>query len=230
MNKKAFIVGVSVFLLASSLAIAQVVEFDDRDRDRGREKELIYQHLNWAYTGYGEMILDTRLDSPDTYSFESSPFITFSVPPSPKAEALFFELWGQSHHYWHIGYFPQKFYAHAKMNIVSDLIPDGINVYLINTLTEIFGISHESLQRDRNKATGKFIMRRDSLLREYPDWWYVRYDDGTVVPGELAQSILNSLMDNGFDVELSVAGYAECVRRFFFYAFQVEVTRLVKKE
>ena len=225
MQKRLLVSVVVVLFILAIGGLAQGIVFEEKDK----EKILVYEHLNWTQTGYGEVILDTRLETPNPYSFESGPFMTFNVPPSPKATALFFELWGQSIHYWVTGYSPQTFYALVTMKLVSNLIPNGINVYMLHGLTGIRGIYHDNFQSDRNKRNWKVILRRDSMLRQYTDWWDIRYDNGSRVPKEQAQVILNDLIDNGFDVEISLSGDMEGVRRFFFYSFQAEVTRLVKK-
>ena len=73
-------------------------------------------------------------------------------------------------------------------------------------------------------------MRRDSMLREFDDWWRVVYKDtGNRVPPDEAQDILNKLIDNGFEVQIKASVGVEGVSEFLLYAFDVEVTRIVKK-
>ena len=196
-----------------------------------QEKVYVYEHLAWAQTGLGKYILDTLLDNPAKFVFESGPFLSFSVPPSPKAQAIFFEFWGQSLHRWWVGYTPQSFSAVVKFKFISDLIPAVIEVYYAHGLTEIVGITHSSSASDRNKRNWKVILRRDSMLREYTDGWDIRYTStGEKVPNDIAQGILNELIDKGFNVEVSLSGDCQGIKEFTFYAFQVEVTRLVKKQ
>jgi hypothetical protein len=202
----------------------------DGRTSQAKGKVMIAEHLNWVQTGYGEYILNTTLSSPVYDTFNSGPFLTFNVPPSPKAEALFFEVWGQSVHYWWVGYSPQQFSGRVEIQLVSSRIPAGITVYCYYGITGIYGITHDSQTPDRSKRSGKFILRRDSMLREYIDWWDIYNADGSRVPRDQAQIIVNDLIDNGFDVEISVTGFAEGVKKFFFYGFCVETTRLVKKQ
>jgi hypothetical protein len=203
---------------------------DGRTSQQAPAKVMVSEHLNWVQTGYGEYVLNTTLSSPVYYSFNSDPFLTFKVPPSSKAEALFFEVWGQSIHYWWVGYSPQQFSGRVNIKLVSSRIPAGVTVYCHYGITGIYGITHESEIADRSKRSGKFILRRDSMLREFIDWWDILDADGSRAPRDQAQIIVNDLIDNGFDVEISVEGFAEGVKQFLFYGFTVETTRLVKKQ
>ena len=217
--KKKFLVSAVICVFVSALGLM------------AQEKVRVYEHLAFVQTGYGETILETYLDNPDYFTFQSGPFLSCSVPPSPKADAIFFEFWGQSIHEWWVGYDPQSFSANIKVKLVSNLIPPDIEVYWYHGLTGISGITHNSPGPDRNKRTWKFILRRDSMLRAFTDWWDIRFiSTGQQVPNNVAQGILNNLMNNGFNVEISVLGNCQGVNYFSFYAFEVEVTRLVKKQ
>lgn len=191
------------------------------------EKGLILEHLNWTQTGFGEAIYATVLESPDKFAFDTGTFLTFSVPPSPKAEALIFEFQAQAIFFWWIGR-EQAFQSNARLNLVSSCIPSGIVVYFETGMGSVKGITHTSTEQERTRRNARFILRRDSMLREYPDWWYVRHVDGSDVEPEEAQVILNGLINNGFNVEVSISGYAKGVSEFMFYAITVETTRLVK--
>ena len=218
MRKRLFVLVAVCLFLVSSWGLAQ-------------EKNMVIEHLGWFQTGFGENIIPTSFSAPTSspIPFASAAFLTFSVPPSPKSDAIFFEFWGQSLHRWFFESTPQIFSVNVILKIISPLIPADIVVTATYGLANTRNIQHINSSEDRNKRSWKFILRRDGMLRPYPDWWFVKYADGTDVEKTHAQALLNNLLDSGFDAEVSAAGESQNMRSFQLYAVAVEVTRLIRK-
>lgn len=218
MKKKLFVLVTVCLLMAASWGLCQE-----------KEKVQVIEHLGYVNTGQW---LYNEFHQVPTYSeFNVEPFITLHVDSSPKAEAIFIEFWGQTGYTWNATSSTgsaQMLSVSCIIKLISPLIPDNIEVITTYGLAGEFSIQHiespPGLQ-ERVKRSWKFSLDRQSL-----GWWIVRYIDSHIsVPTDQAQIILNDLIDNGFDLELSAEGYTDGVKWFLLYAFQVEVTRLVKK-
>jgi hypothetical protein len=194
-----------------------------------KDKVTIVEHLFWYSSGNGEFH-KIVFDDPSHQSFESEPFLTFSVPPSPKSSVIFFELGIHTRvTQWWEGYF-NRFFCGPRLRIYSELLPNDIEITTGINLEEVI-YSPETLGGGADKNNWKIILRKDGLLREFPDWWWVRYKStGEPVPNEMANSILNGIIDNGFNVEFYLAGEVWSVKGLMNYLFYIEVTRLSKQE
>ncbi len=212
MNKKIL---VSVFLCLFLSSFTMLAE----------EKLQVIEHVFWDE----EVLFNyTYLETPDYREYESDTLFAFQVPPSPKSKAIFFDFGCQSHIFWYGGYTPRLYDSRLKINIISDVIPDNIIFY--NTCG-MESVTHELLPMDGrpNKTTYKMAMRRDDfLLASYPSW-NVEYVSGENVPNEIANNILNDLIDNGFDVEVLVIGKTEGVEEYVIISAWMHVTRALKK-
>jgi len=196
-----------------------------------KPKAKTIEHLVWAHTGAGNFFHYTIFDNCDLAHFETSPFLTFHVPLSPKAEALLFEFQGMSMILWWTGCTPQNYGTVLKTRLFSEVIPDDIQVHIQFTFdpSSPSNFTGDNWQR-MPKRYVKVILRRDGLLGEFPDYWEVRYvNSGDFVSPDKAQGILNDLMDNGFYAEVWASGHTAGIREFFLGFYHVEVTRLVKK-
>ena len=94
----------------------------------------------------------------------------------------------------------------------------------------MWAITHNSEGSRPGKNTWKIILRRNGRLREYPDFgWVTTYvSTGEGVPNEIANTILNDLMDHGFDVEVTQVILAEGAEKYSRLHFYIVVTRLSK--
>ncbi len=221
MNKKLL---VSVFLCLFVFSLGMIA------LEKEEEKAPIIEHLFAYFSGRSEFLNHTYLESPTPLLYESETLFAFHVPASPKSDAIFFELGYSSYVWWWSGYSPQMFQAALYVRIVSEIIPDDIYIY--NGGGKVFdvAITHPYNTSKPGQHSYKIILRKDGLLREFPDWWEVRYvDTNWLVPYEKANSILNDLIDNGFDVEAFTKGEVEGVKEFMLLTFYVDVTRAMKK-
>ncbi len=217
MNKK-LLVSVLLFFFVFSLGVIA----------QEKEKAPTIEYLFWYHSGRGEYYNHTVLDDPGILRFRSEPLLTFNVPPSPKSDTIFFEIGSLSDVVWWSGYSPQRFWSSLYFEIFSEDIPDFYATIGCN-LEGDAAVTHPERSVRPGKNNYKLILRRDSVLREFPDWWIVRYvSTGERVSNEIANSVLNDFIDNGYDVEVSVGGETEGVKEFELLSFYIEVTRLSK--
>jgi len=189
------------------------------------EKASVIEHVFWDMEVWFNY---TYLDDPGFQEYESEPLFTFYVPPSSKSEAIFFDFGCQSHIWWYGKHKSRVYWSTLKIEIFSEVIPDNMLVY---TTLGMESVTHETLPMNGrpNKATYKLVMRKDDfLIASYPTW-YVKYESGENVPNEIANNILNDLIDNGFDVVVSVFGRTEGVEEYVLVTAWIHVTLATKK-
>jgi hypothetical protein len=219
MNKKLLISVLLCFFVFSLGAIAE-----EKKATEAPTIELLF----WYSMGRGEYPT-ILFDSPIIQRYESDSISTFHVPASPKSEAIFFEFGCQAIVYWWDGYIRQQFWSSPYMRMLSEVIPDDISVQYGTGLLKNHDLTHDYSSHRTDKHSYKIILRRDGMLREFPELVDVRYvSTGERVPDEIANSILNDLMDNGFDIEVFMKGEVEGVTKIWLIMFYIEVTRLSK--
>ncbi|UCE21535.1 MAG: hypothetical protein JSV46_04775 [Candidatus Aminicenantes bacterium] len=217
---------VSVFLCFFVFSLGMIA------LEKEEEKSTIIELLFWYSAGRGEYYNKIEFEDPSRIPLlESEPILTFHVPPSPKSDALFFELGSVSMATWWDGYSPLEYNSGLDLWMSSEVIPDDISVYGGGAWLEGMEIiNHPKPVGRPGKNTWKSILRRDGMLREYPDNWFVVYKStGEPVPKEIANSILNDMMDNGFDVEVTQKLMVEGVKQSWLLHFYIDVTRATKK-
>ena len=122
----------------------------------------------------------------------------------------------------------RKIIAGVYFKIISPIILANIEIDTgYNLLGANYNESSDGLYErlsNRGKRSTKFIMRRNNV-----DYWFFEYKDSEEdVSEEIMISIINSLMDNGFDVEVYIKGETLGVRQFILAHLAVEVTRISK--
>ena len=187
------------------------------------EKTYIKEFLGLYFSpGYDYEFIpkDYRLEE----SFESGPLLTFDVPPSPKSKAIHFDIFTHVFFKWS-DYIDRNVTFSSWINIISDVIPSGIEVWVSNYLDTVgeknVGGNYDTSFRRSRKRVWR-IMRRDSLD------WNVQ-EGGEDVSEERELEILNNLIDNGFSVEIYQWGTAQGVLHYIFLTCQIEVTRITRK-
>lgn len=210
MNKKLL---VSLFLCFFIFSIMIMAE------EKGKAK--IIEFIGWADTCWHFMYFKTFENPPIKTYFELEPFLSLNVPASPKSEAIFFDLWTQLVMWWS-GYETRDVTLRILFKIVSDIIPDNIEVLNMYGLAVNETNNTNNTGRQSIRKYAKFVMRRD-----YLDWWKIKYKDtGGYVPDELALSILGKLIDGGFDIEIWAEGDAQGANKIRLAPVTMEVTRL----
>jgi len=183
MNKKLLVSVLLCLFILSSVTLAK------------EEKAKTIEFLAWADTLLDFPYYEYMEPSVSTH-FETEPFLRLNVPASPKSEAIFFDLFAKLVVWWS-GYETRDVIVFVNVRIISDIIPDNIEVFSNFALGiwETNNSGDTGVYADNRNV--KLIMRRDHL-----DWWSVKYKSGGWVPDEEAISILKKLMDSGFDVEI----------------------------
>lgn len=214
MTKKLFI-SLFLFLFVFSLGIIAT------EKDKANTIEL----LVWEEMGRDQpWILLWYPEEPyNLTDFDTGPFMVKHVPPSPKGEMLFFAVQL-------IGHFSKlsaatefRYACFNRWYIYSDVIPSNVEVFLYVTLCYCIP-ENQTVVGGRQLRYAKVSMRRNSV-----DWWEVRYKDtNEMLPKEESISILNNLIDNGFDVEFSCEGWVQGVERVRIAPFWIEITRVLK--
>ena len=148
------------------------------------------------------------------------------VPPSPKSEALFFEIWCQYRYKWNTNTV-RIAYAGPTYIISSPVIPVGIEVSLdeyrfLRSDTNIAGNS--STRHEREHIISKIGMWRDKV----DFWWIWNTETQSEVDGEEAISILNKLIDSGFDVFHQTWGQIQGADWIYLRWVSLEVSGIVK--
>jgi len=159
-------------------------------------------------------------------SFKSDLIPLGHVPASPKAEAIFFELWLQ---YWYDFYYwctNKRTRGGLSLEIINpDVIPAGVRVSCPTTyfiLTDIFPEEKDEYGEDRMTFSDKFCLFRDDVW-----FWYVTYTStGEPVPNEEAISIINELIRTGFDIQFQVYGEIQGACNMYLHWICMEVTRI----
>ncbi len=193
-----------------------------------QEKPDMLEHIFWKMGGFFN---ETTLSGPGPFGYESPLFMSIQVPPSPKSDEVFFEFGVQSSVQWMQGV-TQSFWSGYRFVFKSSVIPANISV---ENTTSLDGVNDPGLFRQGQSRTDKTTYRwtvvRDGFLKDYVflplSITYV--DSGQLVPNDLANDILNSLLDNGFEVDITVVGVARGVQSFYLVSGWMDVTRSVKK-
>jgi hypothetical protein len=183
------------------------------------------EHIFWKMSGWFN---DTTPSVAG--NFESPLFISFSVPPSPKSECVFFEFGSQSLLQW-IPSVTQSFWSGYRFKFMSAAIPAG---FTVENTTSLEWVSDQGFMRQgqfrTNKTSYKWAIVRDGFLENYvfrP--LQIKDANGSYVPDKIANGILNDLLDSGFEVEITVVGYAQGVQNFILLSGWIDVTRSGKK-
>jgi hypothetical protein len=183
--------------------------------------------LAWAQSsGSVEAFKYIPSDSTILEHYTSDTILTCTVPPAPKADALFFETWTQVMLGWS-DY--SKRFANGRLYIqlISEVIPDNISIsYLqgIPTVRETNFANNYSIYYNRERRNLKMILRRDNF-----DWWNIIYTDTEgPVPDNIALDIINNIIDEGFDIHVWVKGDVQGLNFIYFLPIQIEVTCITK--
>jgi len=190
--------------------------------EKGKTK--IIEFIGWADTCWDFMYFKEFEDPSIKTYFELEPFLSLNVPASPKSEAIFIDLWTQLVMWWS-GYETRDVELVVLFKIISDVTPDNIEVLNMYGLAIAETNNTNNTGRQSIRKYFKFIMRRDHL-----DWWRIKYKDtGGYVPDKVALSILDKVIDGGFDIEIWVEGHAQGANRIRLAPVTMQVTRLSKK-
>ncbi len=193
-----------------------------------QEKPNSLEHIFWKMGGFFN---ETTTPGPGTYGFESPLFMSIHVPPSPKADCVYFEFGSQSMVQW-IPNVAQSYWSGYRMQFKSGAIPANVSVE--NTIA-VDGVNDPGVFRQggarTNKSTYRWTIVRDGFLEDYVfQPLTMRYiDSGQPLPDDEANAILNGMLDSGFDVDVTVKGVAQGVQSFYLVSGWIDVTRSVKK-
>jgi hypothetical protein len=158
--------------------------------------------------------------------------LSFDVPASPKSPAIFFEAYGQFIINWTSS--PYRICnPRIHWRIISPEIPDNIDFYNVYGVAGVYETNYagdhaypQNQQTCRFKGGSKLAMRRDDV-----EWWFIiDKSTGRQLPEDTALSLINSLISKGFHVEVWAAGDVQGLSYIAPFAFQMEVTRLVKRQ
>jgi hypothetical protein len=140
--------------------------------------------------------------------FDTGPLLTLHIPPCKKSKALVFEAVMQGQ-FTEIPYSTETFFnCNHKYNIISDKIPDHIEVFTLIGLgfhkSPVEGIRN-ILDDGRKRRVTKCLMERNKS-----GFWAAR-DKNTNqwLPDDQVIPILNDLIDKGFDLEVSFVSIGE---------------------
>jgi hypothetical protein len=180
------------------------------------------EQIAWADTGRATISVAIT-DPTAPLDFQLSPFLSFHVPASKASQALFFDCWGQVLYRWST-YQEHRVSATPVLRLRSNEIPANIDIYSafgVMTVGESNNAADQSLAPSRQARYMRFILRRDQV-----DWWYVvDKTTGAQVPDAVAVPILDALMDDGFDVEVSAIGTVRGVSSLQFFPVTIGVQR-----
>jgi hypothetical protein len=225
MNKKALAFLFLFFFLVSSAWFAQVGVTNKMENVR------LVEHLYHYYSGNGEYNkYAVILDDPSLQWYESDPICSFHVPPSKKSDVIVFEYGFAAIAFLWRGHPQHMFWCNYSLKIISTAIPADISIQGGLGMVKDFSPASDLILLRTDKHSFKQVLRRDGMIREFPDWWDVRYiSTGGLVPYEISNSILNDVMDDGFDVEISYYGEVEGVTKIWPAIYFIDVTRIIKK-
>jgi len=161
--------------------------------------------------------------------FDTGPLLIIHVPPSKKSEALVFESYMQGQ-FTEIANSNETFFnCNFEYNIISDEIPDHIEVLIRIGL----GFHKSPVEGTRNILDDGRKRRACKVLMEHDKtgWWEVR-DKNTNqrLPDDQAIPIINDLIDNGFEVEVSFISIGEIkgITYIWFGASSIFISRINK--
>jgi hypothetical protein len=190
----------------------------------------VIEYLAFASTGLS-IPWALRPDPTIQRNFESPILLSFDVPPSRKSPAVFLEISGQYQLSWTSN--PIRIFMSAVYyKITSPSVP---NIEISQAFTIPPTVSETNYAGDhsyppnaviRHKGYYKMRLTRDSLDM----WWILDKNTGQRPPDDVALSYINSIIDNGFRVEVWAGGTIQGLSYIAPFAFQVEVTRLSNKK
>ena len=223
MNKKILVSVFLFFFVFSSVMWAQVQITEKGD------KASAIEHIVWASTGRDIPFDLGDLDVTVETTYESDPFLTFTVPANPKRDILFFELWAQFAVNWS-AHDRREAVGYIIFRLISDAIPANVDVYMV---WGVFGENTTNFAGDYPSSSPNGLKRYKNstkicLRKNHYDWWFVE-EDGEYLEEEDAVPYLNTLIDEGFEVEVWARVDVKGVNRIFPITINVEVTRLSKK-
>ncbi len=164
-------------------------------------------------------------DDEVTEQLPEETFLTFHVPSSPSSNKLFIETWSSTLVGW-TTWNTRYISLAAKFRVSSDVIPRGIEVWVAIGLvrsSERNAMNYADRGSNYYYRSAKWIMSRNSI----GGWNFGYTDSEQPVPEELALSILNDLINKGFDLEVSTIGLVQGSDLIYLY-FSAEVTGITK--
>jgi len=169
------------------------------------------EHVVWAQSPSSDTIFErTFADVAVKTTWLTPCLLEFQVPACHKFESLFIEGQGGVTVIWS-GYTERWSYNWLGMVLVSDLIPDDIQI------EAWCGISNNITEINPSGDQGLTIERRDikyRLTSKSRDFWGATYKGtGQNVPDEVLLPILRNLIDQGFRIQVYVCGEAMGVRK-----------------
>lgn len=214
MIKKLSCFGVFVFLLSSSLALAQY------------KVDL----LSYYQMGYWEPPYTTPwsiVNPSDVTKLDSGTVLTLYVPACPKGQAIAIDL--------NLAVSFKESISTSQLainnyvlyiRIISNIIPEGIMV------TQAAGICHFSSPQDGIHPTlpPQPIRRtcRALIERNRRNWWGVEYKTGGDVPDDVAMKLINALITKGFEIEFGFSGSVQGIEFVRIGNFAVYISSISK--
>jgi hypothetical protein len=192
------------------------------------EKVPVIEHIYW---GFGGLFDHTILTTPAAQDYESEPFFRFHVPPSPKSDLIFFEMGCQPWIKIWPGYLPRRHDSFLRLRMLSTVIPNDLEVVGTVAMMTVTDKTFPVEEGRPNKTSYTATLERDYYLRQ-PDliWLEVKSKvPGGYVSNDVANRVLNALIDNGCDVNVSVCGKTEGIQEFQLVSAWIHVTRTTKK-
>jgi len=191
MLKKLFGVGVLVFLLSSSLALAQY-----------KVDLLAYYQMGWWDPPYNT---PWSIENPyDTTTLDSGTQLTLQVPPCPKGKAIACDLYLAVNFRESMNTSQLAVNYYCRMDVKSSIIPEDI------IITQSAGICNFSSPQDGIHPTMPPLPIRRTLRhlmeRDKQNWWGVNYKTGGTVPVDEATKLINALITKGYDIEFGFYG------------------------
>jgi hypothetical protein len=161
--------------------------------------------------------------------FDTGPLITVHVPACKSAQALVFEAFMQGQ-FAEVANSPETFFnCNYKYTLISNSLPQNISVSLLVGLgahkSPIDGIRAPLEDRRQRRVTKTLLERKD------PRWWAIEdKNGGGPLPLDQVHQILNLLLDNGFDVEISFVtiGTMQGIEDVWFGACALYISQLKK--
>ena len=195
----------------------------------GEDKAQTIEFVLWEELDLSNWkILDLKIPEEklnEETSTKTEPFMVITIPPSPKSDALFFKPQQK-------GSFKKAFSEYRKascyldMTIISDFIPPNVEFFVWIGLFKLdehnLGGSYDLSKRPVYREL-ELMLKRDKI-----GWWNIVYKTGGRVPEEEAFPIIDKLIDNGFEVEISYDGYVQGIKEVLLGPFLIEVTRVSK--
>lgn len=215
MIKRLFCVGVFVFLLSSSLALAQY-----------KVDLLAYYQMD-----YWEPLYNTlwSIENPLVVTdLDSGTVLTLHVPACPKGQAIAIDLILAAHFRESTSTSQLAIINYGcNMRIISKVIPEDIivsqGVGLCDVPPRLQDGIHPVLPPMPIRRVTRHLMERDRQ-----NWWGVTYKTGGDVPVDVATKLINALITRGFDIEFSFAGSVQGIEFVRIGNFAVYISSISK--